>query len=656
MTTTTIVNPDADPTIAKLVAAIRATPDDDAPRLVYADALEERGHVARANLVRLQCRRAPLAASDGEAAELDREIAQLLADHGPAWRAALPPLRGVTWTEFSRGFVTGARVDRVATLYELADAIRVAAPIERVELESFDESKVEAPANGLPWLRALRVTTWWRDFHVSKTRSLVGVPSELEIVVPGSGGHDPSELLAARGHEPLTRLALLGEHTVAPAVVHVLSHSRAARTLRELSLGTRFVDHDTGYYEDPTLRAAGAERLASATLDRIEVLDVSLQRVTGDGVALLASSLPRLRRLAARNCEITALEAFHADGTPFAALDLSHNQLGDDGARALATSPRLRHLEVLELDTCEITGAGVGALVESPQWETLRVLDLSRNPLGVDGALALAAAPRPPHLHALRLADCDLDADAARLLAEVPWLDQLATVDLSRNAVTSALIAALRGARDLVLAELRPLDDLRPALAARFEHTWRVVLAGTPLGARVALPAHAPELYWLDAGNCNVREDAARDLGHGELPKLRRLELGNGPLPPQAVAALFESPLAARLTALGLQRTAPTADTMARLYALDMPKLVVLDLSRNAFDEPTLLAIARSDALRRVPALVIAGCGWPRTQPGRDEMVKRFGHAWYSASRALLDPESVGGVRPDPRDADEDDE
>jgi uncharacterized protein (TIGR02996 family) len=43
---------------AALLAAICAAPDDDAPRLVYADWLDEHGHPDRAEFIRVQCERA----------------------------------------------------------------------------------------------------------------------------------------------------------------------------------------------------------------------------------------------------------------------------------------------------------------------------------------------------------------------------------------------------------------------------------------------------------------------------------------------------------------------------------------------------------------------------------------------------------------------
>jgi uncharacterized protein (TIGR02996 family) len=81
-----------------LLAAIRAAPADDAPRLVYADWLDEHGRPERAEFIRVQCE---LARHKNRA--LRRREAELLATHHDAFAAhlAAPGLR----FRFERGFV-----------------------------------------------------------------------------------------------------------------------------------------------------------------------------------------------------------------------------------------------------------------------------------------------------------------------------------------------------------------------------------------------------------------------------------------------------------------------------------------------------------------------------------------------------------------------
>src|SRR6476619_554029 len=82
---------------AALLAAIRAAPADDAPRLIYADWLDEHGRPERAEFIRVQCE---LARRDDPA--LRRREADLLAAHHDdlAGPLAVPHLR----FRFERGF------------------------------------------------------------------------------------------------------------------------------------------------------------------------------------------------------------------------------------------------------------------------------------------------------------------------------------------------------------------------------------------------------------------------------------------------------------------------------------------------------------------------------------------------------------------------
>jgi uncharacterized protein (TIGR02996 family) len=118
-----------------LMAAILATPDDDTPRLVFADWLDEHGDPARAEFIRVQCRLAErmrteaVADDDSEAAR----SAELEATHGARWQAELGTIRGVDWKDFRRGF-PGVRVLSAVTLVRTAKRIFAAAPVDRVEI------------------------------------------------------------------------------------------------------------------------------------------------------------------------------------------------------------------------------------------------------------------------------------------------------------------------------------------------------------------------------------------------------------------------------------------------------------------------------------------------------------------------------------------
>src|SRR5438552_1524865 len=88
-----------------LVRDILANPADDAPRLVYADWLEENGDSERAEFVRVQIEHARLDPDDEQRQALAQRAQTLVEAHGKRWCESLPRWAGpVSWW-FRRGFV-----------------------------------------------------------------------------------------------------------------------------------------------------------------------------------------------------------------------------------------------------------------------------------------------------------------------------------------------------------------------------------------------------------------------------------------------------------------------------------------------------------------------------------------------------------------------
>jgi uncharacterized protein (TIGR02996 family) len=91
---------DADP----FLDAIFDNPDDDLPRLVYADWLEEHGEGTYAEFIRLQCAVARLPWNGPEATELWKRISPVWNRLEEEWWPIAWLLRGIDATHFRRGF------------------------------------------------------------------------------------------------------------------------------------------------------------------------------------------------------------------------------------------------------------------------------------------------------------------------------------------------------------------------------------------------------------------------------------------------------------------------------------------------------------------------------------------------------------------------
>lgn len=294
-----------EPTRASLLDAIRARPEDDGPRLVYADHLMEQGD-PRGEFIAVQCALAK--ADDGDL--LDKASA-LLSANRERWLGGLGP--NAANVTFRRGFVDEVAVFDVAAVnaaqgvlsHELVRRLVFVAPgsvdlvtVLRWEwLPELDALSFKAPRHALSQLRPDRLAM------LLGTRRLRGL-KELELNSQNVGD-EGAEALAASDAFP----ALQG---------FTLSNDR--------------------------LSSVGLERLAQAGwFTRLEKLVLVHHELGPDaGQVLAATRFKRLRSLV-----------------------LSSNRIGDEGAIALAGTRHLSKLESLWLTSNRIGVAGVEALLGS---------------------------------------------------------------------------------------------------------------------------------------------------------------------------------------------------------------------------------------------------------------------------------------------------
>ena len=91
---------------AAFISAILTTPNDDTPRLVFADWLEENGAPERAEFVRVQIEAAKLPGNKRDKSTPAKRAAVLLKKHEKKWREAVGVPRSGS---YSRGFLTDLR-------------------------------------------------------------------------------------------------------------------------------------------------------------------------------------------------------------------------------------------------------------------------------------------------------------------------------------------------------------------------------------------------------------------------------------------------------------------------------------------------------------------------------------------------------------------
>jgi uncharacterized protein (TIGR02996 family) len=114
------------------LADILEHPDDDAPRLVFADWLDDHGEAERAEFIRLQCELARLGEDDPRRPALTRREAGLLARHRRAW-AAPAALGGASGPVFRRGFIEALDISAGLLLHQ-GERVFLRAPVREITL------------------------------------------------------------------------------------------------------------------------------------------------------------------------------------------------------------------------------------------------------------------------------------------------------------------------------------------------------------------------------------------------------------------------------------------------------------------------------------------------------------------------------------------
>ncbi|MFM8274875.1 MAG: TIGR02996 domain-containing protein [Gemmata sp.] len=404
---------------------IRAYPDDDAQRLIFADWLDEVGD-PRGRFIRVQLALAQLPESDTAADKLRIEERYLLAAHRKAWEA---PLRGlVSGAVFRRGFV---------------DEVKVAArPFLRHAHEIFDAAPV-------------------RHVHMLD----VGECLPAVMLCPYLSRLASLTVYAQHAGEPLARAVARSPHLANLRALHLGRNRLGDDAAQELAASPHLANLEELDLSENKIGETGARALAgSAHLGHVRRLEVRENRLGPAGAEALAGS----ERLAAVRY-----------------LGLSSNEVGEPRLFSLSRAYDLLRLPVLDLAMNGFTFAGLQAVLIRPQSADpaavrLEDLDLSANPLDDAGAAALAHCPHLARLSALRLASTGIGDEGLRALANSAHLNGVQVLDLSNNPrLTDTGFRALHGSAHwralsrLVYTPANLSSDMRKALDQRFNRPPR---------------------------------------------------------------------------------------------------------------------------------------------------------------------------------------
>jgi uncharacterized protein (TIGR02996 family) len=373
-----------------LLAAVIETPDDDAPRLIYADWLEENGDSdadrARAEFIREQIRKCAQEGDSWVFSEGSQRLSELRRAHGKVWERGLP-----AWVprkaQYRRGFIE--RVFATARQFLKDGAkLRQLIPLRGLYLERPAGLLDEVCASGL----LLRL----RSLHLDDPR-----------LTPD----DVSALTRCSDLNGLTRLGMGRCHIGSAGVITLAS-------------AAWLVGLDVLYLLGNDIRLDGARALAAVPFRGLKYVNLQSNAVGDHGVALLLRSPHLPTHLVELNLAYNQLGPAGARALAdcvrlrcLRRLELMNNYLGDEGATALLGAPHLAGLQLLGLRETQITDAGAAALAASPNLAGLMELNLYGNPIVGPGIFSMLASTHLKGLSRLFVYSPRHRQDEAALLA-----------------------------------------------------------------------------------------------------------------------------------------------------------------------------------------------------------------------------------------------
>ena len=366
-----------------LLAAVRAAPEDDTPRLVLADWLQEHGH-PWGEFIAVQCALEREMPPNAVRAVLLRREHALLEERGRWW-----PYDGTGYEveAFARGFPARIRADSAGGLRTLPKRMPWLPDVELVSMP-LAESDMLALA-GLP-----RLPTRGLSFVASHDYMLDRLDARMLLRWLGARGlplrrfgfHGSVQTRAldalfdaplfAHGLEDLT-LAFISAWFAWSWVKAPIRLRRLALTLSDLQTLPREVARGLESFE--LTHVSGSTSLAALLLllSNVRAVDFASARLDDDAlVRLLDAAPPSLRSLGLAQNRLSNIEVLAA--RPLASLELTANPIGDAGAEVLAGMA----LTSLDVSTTGLTEHGARALLESPTLPPTLRLSVSRSEVG----------------------------------------------------------------------------------------------------------------------------------------------------------------------------------------------------------------------------------------------------------------------------------
>jgi uncharacterized protein (TIGR02996 family) len=342
-----------------LMRAILDNPDDDLPRLAYADWLDETGDATdrdRAEFIRVQIELAATYHLKRRDSLSDRNH-KLLSQYGDTWAADIVG-RGVNEVRFERGFVAAVTATGPAFIRR-GDAWTAGTPLRNLTLRGVAGNA--ARLAGCP--------------HLARISSLTIADNQFS-------DYDLAALVRSRYWLGLSELCLSGSSSMVCGRIgdHGLAALASSSVLASLT--------DLTIDSDGSIGSAGVKAIADATVPtQMQRLQITETSIDDRGAMALAGG-----------AGLSALKDLRIAG----------GAIGSEGIVALLRSPHMVGLAHAWVPYHLVSGEIIRALADAPFGPHLKFLDFSNNPLGTIDLDAVAAVLQSHPGLTMSLRDCSI--------------------------------------------------------------------------------------------------------------------------------------------------------------------------------------------------------------------------------------------------------
>ncbi|MEZ6141087.1 MAG: TIGR02996 domain-containing protein [Zavarzinella sp.] len=367
----------------RFLEAICAEPDDDLPRLVYADWLDAQNN-PRGEFIRLQCLLHRLPTDHPTRKVLAARTYMLSLQLKRMYREALLKFTTVL-PEYQRGFIESIVIDAQVFIRNFAEIFRLA-PIQHVTF--IDVGNCLSQLFDCPGVARLRSIAIFAQ-HLGE---------DLGLVVANSPHLERLQTLKLRRNRLRSQGAALlanttnlpglttldcSENEIGDEFLYSLARSRHLNSLKNLIVSQNEI---TLAGLQAVLSPVGLPNLSRVVLQYNQLAILERGRTS----LQFGSNTGRVQHLDLSHNGLNATVLSHIlemNGLDqITDLNLSYNDLGNQGAWVIAHWPGACHLENLNLGNNRISDDGARVLARANNMYSLKRLDLRENPIHNNGA------------------------------------------------------------------------------------------------------------------------------------------------------------------------------------------------------------------------------------------------------------------------------